>query len=356
MFKKTIYTLGITCLAVCSFAQNAFANEVNVIKGIDIGEQVKYEGYQAPLLYSNGNSNKNLFLEMVNESELKKDNVNVCIYDDYKKEHKYEDSSEIFYHGSIVEDFLNKYIYKDNSIKLHRYESYSNDLFYKGYDETIKNCDIMNISMSFFIDDNTIPETTRKEYEKMLAGYLDEFLAESNAFVVASAGNAYKDANQQTLFAIMRETIKDSKNKYNYLVTGQIEKKSSYNNSFAYGESVDIMVANKWEVIGDYQYTGTSYASPVISAIAANLFLAGFNYEEIHNLLTSSSIIYQDNYSTYPVLNEDEIYKKAIEEFKIKEDLFNKQLEIKKRNESLEFKLFKAFNKIHKTSFNLNSQ
>lgn len=355
MFKKAIYILGMMSLVVTSLSTTVSANELDIKKDIDVGEQVREEGNRASVLYSNGNSDKSLFIEMMNESELKRNKVNVCILDDYKNEYTYDDSDDVFYHGDIVEGFLNKYLFKDNAINIDKFESDSNNIFYGEYDKKMNDCDILNVSMSFFLEDETVSDTLKEQYIKVLNNSLDGFLTSSNAFVVASAGNNATNATEQTLFATMREGNVDSTNKNNYLIVGQIEKNNGFDNSFAYGKSVDLMVANKWEILGNYKYTGTSYASPVVSAIAANLYMAGFDYKEIHELLTSSSTTYKDAYTSYPVLNENEVYKKAIEKLSTKKKaLVEAELNKENKNKSNEFKLFKAFSDIHQKSFKLN--
>lgn len=356
MLKKMICTLGITCLTAFSLNTSVFANELNVKQDIGIGEESEHAGQRASLLYSNASSsNKSLFLEKVKESELTRDEVNVCVYDNFKLEYKHDDYSGVYYHGDIVKGFIKKYMFKDDAIKINTFDSDENNLFFYEYDEKLRDCDVLNISMTFHIENhNDFTEDEMININNMLIKNLNNFLTASNAFTVASAGNSSSDTSDQTLFSFMRKNITDSENKNNYLIVGQLEKTHTLENSFAYGDSIDIMVPNKWEVLDNYKYSGTSYASPVISATAANLYLAGFDYNEIYTLITSSSSLYQDNYSTYPLLDEEELYKKAIEQLEIKQNTKVEPESVVEDNEAL-IKLFNAFNKIHKKSFGLNS-
>lgn len=194
-------------------------------------------------------------------------------------------------HMDSVELFVKKYF--DGETKQ---ISFSNQNFYSNENVSeFLTCEVINFSIGriplFFGHEDRakkIEQFKEDEYYN-----INHFLDTYEGFIIAAAGN-----DDDTIFSspISRYKEKskaleaDEDDKLNRLiVVGQVEKleDGKYKHHYSYGDEIDFFVPNYNEDILNYKkdFTGTSFASPVVSGLISQLLKSGIPTEDIRNIL-----------------------------------------------------------------------
>lgn len=213
--------------------------------------------------------------------------TNVCVSDIDKS------------HSQVVSDFVYKY-----------YNGQITQIQFNGYNfNTFQNCDVINSSIA------TIPfffgyrgEELKRKYQEFRYEEYDQlynFLHEYKGIIVESAGNEDEGTTYSSSIARFKEWSEDESINNRLFVVGQIEitDEGTYVHHFSYGDEIDFVVANYGEMVGNKRYTGTSYSSPVATAIISTLIQAGIPVEDIRDVIGYEEELHYWNGKSYRVLD-----------------------------------------------------
>lgn len=221
-------------------------------------------------------------------------------------------------HMESVDLFVKKYFdgeTKQLSVGTHNFASNKNA-------SEFLTCDVINLSIG------TIPifigyenrEEKIKEFKIQEYYNIDEFLDTYEGFIVAAAGNEDDNTTFSSPVARYKEISKtlkaDNKEKVERLfVIGQIEKleDGGYKHHFSHGEEIDFFVPNYKEDILNYKedFTGTSFASPVVSGLISQLLKSGIPTEDIRGVLGFEDELHHYNEKSYKILSVTKTIKNA---------------------------------------------
>lgn len=174
-------------------------------------------------------------------------------------------------------------------------------------------CDIINYSLGLELEEGDYISDYGHD-----ASYI-QFLKEWDGLIVASAGNTkQKDAAYQQGFVRIQKTNPEFADRI--IVVGQLTNKTGeLKNNAAAGEGIDIVVPNGAYISkfqGEYAFfAGTSFAAPVVTAIAANLMshYTEEGSEEIKERIMKHTGTFSENINgnhyVYPILNIKEVYQ-----------------------------------------------
>lgn len=178
-------------------------------------------------------------------------------------------------------------------------------------------CDIVNMSIGY----------TELLFERNFINSFGETLKNKDTIFIYAAGNDFfsNSEDEQELTHFKNKILDSDKEKYkdikeaipNYfisvtqgLVSDDELDKLAYR-IYSGGKGVDLIVMNG-DVYADYQkLSGTSFAVPVATAMAANLLTAGVPKEEVLDYLKSDYVLTDDQQMTYPILLVDDIQNKV---------------------------------------------
>ena len=137
-------------------------------------------------------------------------------------------------------------------------------------------CDVINYSMG--VESDNINTLIEKEFVRFLEQY--------DGIFIASAGNSGKTENSSQ-WAYIREKHPTLNTDNLFIVTqGQISDIGEQDAVSAaiktsYGASIDLVVFNYGEYLYGQKQHGSSFASPVVTSVVANLLASGMPKEEV---------------------------------------------------------------------------
>lgn len=180
-----------------------------------------------------------------------------------------------------------------------------------------KNCDIVNMSIGY----------SKLMREKNFLNNFGDVLKEKETIFIYAAGNDYfEDSEDSQRLTHFKNKIKESdKTKYddikgsipNYFisVTQGLVSDNEYDDSayriYSGGEGVDLIVLNGDVYIDYTKLSGTSFSTPVATAMAANLLTAGVPKSKVLDYLKSDYVLTDEQQIEYPILLVDDIQNKV---------------------------------------------
>lgn len=86
-----------------------------------------------------------------------------------------------------------------------------------------------------------------------------------------------------------------------------------YKHHFSYGDEIDFVVPNYKEDILNYRknFTGTSFASPVVSGVISQLLKSGIPAEDIRSVIGFEDELHYHNGKSYKVFSITKTIKNA---------------------------------------------
>ena len=208
-------------------------------------------------------------------------------------------------------DTVSQYVYKyfGGNIKKLDYSMY--------YPYENEKCDVINHSIGLYpiLNGETEYENEQilNEYIEYEANKVNVFLKYHKWIIVESAGNNGKDSKVSSSLARYKDKYKNYEVNERLFVVGQIEKTKSgdYIHHFNYGDEVDFVVANYNEYVKGGHYSGTSFASPVVSGVIATLLESGIPQEDIRDVIGYEDEVHVYKGKEYKVFSAFNTFKNA---------------------------------------------
>lgn len=192
-------------------------------------------------------------------------------------------------------------------------------------------CDVVNMSIGY---SGFLPE------RKFLDNFGEIIEKKDTIFIYAAGNDYFEDSeNEQKLTYFKNKIKKSKKEKYediqdsipNYFIgvtQGLVSDEYEYDNLgyriYSGGKGVDLIVLNGDTYVDYEKLSGTSFATPVVTAMAANLLTAGVPKDEILNYLKSDYILVDEYQVQYPIVLVDDIQEK-VNNLKFENNLYKKR-------------------------------
>lgn len=228
---------------------------------------------------SNSLEDESLLNDVSFSKQVIKD-IKVCVLDSFKKDNN--DKDVLYSHGENVMNMISKRY--EGDIYLLPVEHFS---FAKTPIIEWNKCDVINYSMG--VESKNLNNINEKHFVQFLKNY--------QGILIAAAGNEgqSKDSSQ---WSYIREKYKNELDTKNLLmVTQGLEEDGVKSVPTSYGYDVDLIVFNYGEKLYGKKQYGSSFATPVVTSIIANLLTAGETNESIINKLSQLDNIQIDSYN-----------------------------------------------------------
>lgn len=230
---------------------------------------------------------------LLNDTSFKKEitkDVNVCILDSFKK----DDKEEVYYsHGENVMNMISKR--HEGNIYLLPVEHFT---FGKTPMSEWNKCDVINYSMGV--------ESKNLNYAN--ENHFVHFLKEYKGILVVAAGNE-GETKENSQWSYIRSKYKEELNTRNLLIVtqGLVEDEEKIVPT-SYGYDIDLIVFNYGEKLYGKKQYGSSFATPVVTSVIANLLTAGETNDSIIEKINKLDKVVINSY-TYKNFNITDMYK-----------------------------------------------
>lgn len=296
MNKKLIFLYKFLLL---SFSLMALLLPLVLIKYL---EDIEYNPYHInenneylKIIKFENKSEENQEVSLLNDIPFEKEKnkqINVCILDSFKKDSNNKEN-DYYSHGENVMNMIGKRY--EGNIYLLPVEHFT---FGKTPISEWNKCDVINYSMG--VESKNLNNTTEK--------YFIEFLKEYKGILIAAAGNE-GETKENSQWSYIRSKYKNEINTSNLLlVTQGLIENEEKSIPTSYGYDIDLVVFNYGEKLYGKKQYGSSFATPVVTSIVANLLASGETNASILEKINNLNKITIDSY-TYKNFDISEMYK-----------------------------------------------